>query len=68
MVKYYRDNERGNMLPSLNGLLFLDCNKGYFICTIPQTAFATPVVEHWLDVEIAQRVHQMGSIERPPAP
>ena len=32
------------------------------------TAFVTPVVEHWLEHEIAQRVHHEGSIWRPIAP
>ena len=32
------------------------------------TAFATPVVEHWLEREIAQWVHHEGSIRRPIAP
>ena len=31
------------------------------------TAFVTPVVEHWLEREIAQWVHE-GSIRRPTAP
>ena len=29
------------------------------------TAFVTPVVEHWLEREIAQWVHHEGSIRRP---
>ena len=32
------------------------------------TAFVTPVVEHWLEREIAQWVHYEGSIRRPIAP
>ena len=28
------------------------------------TAFVTPVMEHWLEREIAQLVHQEGSIQR----
>ena len=32
------------------------------------TAFVTPVVEHWLEREIAQWVHHGGSIRRPIAP
>ena len=32
------------------------------------TAFATPVVEHWLEREMAQRVHHGRSIQRPIAP
>ena len=36
---------------------------------IAQTmAFATPIVEHWLEREIAQWVHHEGSIQRPIAP
>ena len=31
-------------------------------------AFVTPVVEHWLEREIAQWVHHEGSIRRPIAP
>ena len=58
MVRDHLDSERGNpLLP--HGLLFLINSKGSFICTIPQTgyhippAFVTPVVEHWLEQEIA---------------
>ena len=32
------------------------------------TAFVKPVVEHWLEREIAQWVHHEGSIQRPIAP
>ena len=32
------------------------------------TAFVTPVVEHWLEPEIAQWVHHEGSIQQPIAP
>ena len=72
MVKDHSDSERGNpLLP--HGLLFLIDSKGSFICTIPDriahtTAFVTPVVEHWLEREIAQWVHHEGSIRRPIAP
>ena len=31
-------------------------------------AFVTPVMEHWLEREIAQWVHHEGSIQRPIAP
>ena len=30
--------------------------------TAHATAFVTPVVEHWLEREIAERVHHVGSI------
>ena len=63
MVKDHSDSERGNPLPP-HGLLFPINSKGSFICTIPDriahtTAFVTPVVEHWLEWEIAQWVHLM---------
>ena len=32
------------------------------------TAIVTPVVEHWLEREIAQWVHHEGSIRQPIAP
>ena len=60
MVKDHSDSEWGNPLPP-HGLLFPISSKGSFICIIPQdrishtTSFVTPVVEHWLDREIAQR-------------
>ena len=56
MVKDHSDSERGNPLPP-HGLLYPINSKGSFICTIPQTvystAFVTPVVEYWLEQEIA---------------
>ena len=63
MVKDHSDSERGNPLPP-HGLLFPINSKDYFICTIPDriahtTAFVTPVMKHWLEIEIAQWVHPM---------
>ena len=64
IVKDHSDSERGNPLPP-HGLLFPINSKGYFICGIQTdmiahtTAFVTPVVEHWLEREIAQWVHPM---------
>ena len=55
MVKYHSDSERGNPLPP----------QGFFYMHHPTdrithtTAFVTPVVEHWLEREIAQWVHPM---------
>ena len=72
MVKDHTDSEIGNpLLP--HGLLFPINSKGSIICTIPQTALhiaqtVTPVVEHWLDREIAQWVHHEGLIRQPIAP
>ena len=63
MAKDHSDSEKGNpQLP--HGLLFPINSKGSFICTIPDriahiTAFVTPVMEHWLEREIAQWVHPM---------
>ena len=59
----HSDSEKGNpLLP--HRLLFPISSKGSFICTIPDRiahtmAFVTPVVEHWLEQEIAQWVHPM---------
>ena len=63
MVKDHSDSEKGNPLPP-HRLLFPINSKGSFICTIPDriahtTAFVTPVMEHWLEREIAQWVHPM---------
>ena len=63
MVKDHSDSEKGKPLPPHRLLLSIS-SKGSFICTIPDrithtTAFVTPVVEHWLEQEIAQWVHPM---------
>ena len=68
MVKDHSDSKRRNPLPP-HVLLFPISSKGSFICFIPQTgshttAFVTPVVEHWLEQEIAQWLHHEGSIRR----
>ena len=72
MVKDHSDKEKGNPLPP-HGLLFPISSKGSFIYHSTDrithtTAFVTPVVEHWLEWEIAQWVHHEGSIRRPIAP
>ena len=75
MIKDHSGCKRGNLLLP-HGLLFPISSKGSFICIIPQiciipdrithtTAFVTPVLEHWLQREIAQWVHHGGSIRRP---
>ena len=64
MVKDHLDSEKGNPLPP-HGLLFPISSKGYFYMHHPTdriihtTAFVTPVVEPWLEREIAQWVHSM---------
>ena len=65
-VKDHSHSERGNLLPP-HGLLFPMNSKGSFICVIRiahTTAFVTPVMEHWLEREIAQWVHHEGSIQQ----
>ena len=67
MVKDHSDSEKGNPLPP-HRLLFPINSKDYFIFTIKTdrkthtTAFVTPVVEHWLEREIAQWVITSGVI------
>ena len=61
MVQDHSDSERGNPLPQY-GLLFPISSKVSFICIIPDrmihtTVFVTPVMEHWLEREIAQWVY-----------
>ena len=63
MVKDHSNSEKGNLLPP-HRILFPISSKGSFICTIPHriahtTAFVTPVVEHWLEQEIAHWVYPM---------
>ena len=62
IVKDHSDSEKG--IPLLPHRLLFPINKGSFICTIPDriahtTAFITPVMEHWLEREIAQWVLPM---------
>ena len=60
MLKDHSDSERGNPLPP-HGLLFPINSKGSFTDRITHTtAFVTPVVEHWLEREIAQWVNSMN--------
>ena len=67
-VKDHSYSERGNPLPS-HGLLFPISSKGSLICTIQQTGRSvTPILEHWLEREIAQWVHHERSIRRTIAP
>ena len=63
MVKDYSDNKRGYLLPP-HGLLFLINSKVFYMHhptdrIAHTTAFVKPVVEHWLEREIAQWVHRM---------
>ena len=46
------------------------CGMCYPVCGMVhiKEPFVTPVVEHWLEREIAQWVHNEGSIRRPISP
>ena len=56
MVKDHSDSERGNLLPPY-GLLFPISSNFFFYMhhntdrTAHTTAFITPIVEHWLDID-----------------
>ena len=58
MAKDHSDSQKGNPLPPY-GLLFSINSKGFFYMHHPTdriaytTALVTPVVEHWLEREIA---------------
>ena len=44
-------------------------SKGYYICPIAHTTvYVIPVVEHWLEREIAQWIHQERFIPRVDGP
>ena len=67
-MKDHSVNERGNLLLTRCGLLFLSSSKGSFIYTIPHTgqyipAFSTPAVELYLQhTQIALRLNNCASI------
>ena len=73
MIKDHSDSERGNPLPP-HGLHFPISSKVLFYMRHPThrmthtTAFVAPVVELWLEREIAEWFHHEGSIRRPIAP
>ena len=69
IVKDHSDSERGNPLPP-HGLLFLLAVRtmlyaSSYIRDNTYHEFGTPVVEHWLELEIAQWFHHQGTIRRP---
>ena len=57
MVKDHSDSEEGNPLPPQQGFFYMHHPTDR---TTHTTAFVTPVVEHWLEREIAQWVHPMS--------
>ena len=72
-IKDPLDSERGNPLPP-HRLNLSNYQQGFFYMHYPRDrithtmAFITPVVEHWLEWEIAQWVNHEGSIRWPIAP
>ena len=69
MVKDHSDSERGNPLPP-HGLLFPISSKGSLYASSHRqnnTAFVKPVMEHWLEQEIAQWVHPMKDRSNDPS-
>ena len=58
MVKHHSDRERGNLLPP-HGLLFPISNEMHHSTDriTHTTAFVTPVMDHWLEHEIAWWAH-----------
>ena len=72
MINDHSDYGRGNPLTPLHGLPFSISRKGYFICStntdiiVHTMDVVTPVVQHWLEREIAQwviyRMHDIHMI------
>ena len=56
MASDHSDSEKGNPLPPQQGFFYMYHPTDRITHT---TAFVTPVVEHWLEREIAQWVHPM---------
>ena len=68
MVKDHSDSERGNLLPPQR-VIFPISSKVFYMHhptdgIIHTTAFVTPVVEHWLEREIAWVTETGGSLYR----
>ena len=74
MVNVHSDSDRSLLLPPEHGLPFWISSKGFFKLHHPidriahTTTVVTPVLEQWLEREIAQFVHHEGSIRRLIAP
>ena len=67
MVKDHSNSKRGNLLVPY-GLLFPISSNGSFIGIIHRQDAVTPVMEHWLEREIAQWVLHERLIQQPIAP
>ena len=64
MVKDHSDSEKGNPLPPHSLIFYMPHPKDKIAHT---TAFVTPVMEHWLEREIAQWVHPMKDRSNDPS-
>ena len=67
MVKYHLDSEKQNPLPPLYMDYFRLAARDLLLDhptdkTAQTPAFVIPVVEHWVERQIAQSVHHDGSI------
>ena len=70
LVNDHSDNERGNPLLPLQGLMFSISNQTFCMqhptdMTAHTTACVIPVVEYWLERETVQWVYHEGSIRWP---
>ena len=65
MIKDHFDNEAGNLLLPLPGLVLPINSKGFMHhptdTIVHTTVFVTPVVEYWMERETVQWVHYRGS-------
>ena len=59
MVKDNSGSEKGNAAAT-TWATFSEMQQGIFYMHYSTMAFVAPVVEHWLEQEIAQWVHHMG--------
>ena len=62
MVKDHSNSERQNTLPQPHGLIFHTDRTSH------TTVFVTPVVEHWMELSMAQLDKKGESIQRPIIP
>ena len=58
MVKDCSDSKRGNLML----IFYATSDQFMYIRIVHTTAFVAPVVEHWLEREIAEWVHHEGPI------
>ena len=74
MVEDHTGNQGGNPLLPSNWLLLFDKQNDIFYLNnwteriTHIISLVKPVVDHWLEQELAERAHSVGSIRRPIAP